>query len=188
MSQWKFLRDSNVLNPNHGSDTSLKGTLRSLSGRRSDTVISTINEVLAKLLTVGITDQDPDVRSVVMDCLDDCFDYHLAQAENLSALFVAMNDEVFEIRDSDNLGWPDPVWWVTPNLMPSKFLASHSSTVGLTGCMVTHRERFNTENREIEEIQGKALALKPRFCVFITELLLYPPVSTWVGENLAEWA
>ena len=35
----------------------LKGTLRSLSGRRSDTVISTINEVLAKLLTVGITDQ-----------------------------------------------------------------------------------------------------------------------------------
>ena len=72
-------------------------------------MISTINEVLAKLLTVGITDQDPDVRSVVMDCLDDCFDYHLAQAENLSALFVAMNDEVFEIRDSDNLGWPDPV-------------------------------------------------------------------------------
>ena len=34
-----------------------------------------------------------------MDCLDDCFDYHLAQAENLSALFVAMNDEVFEIRE-----------------------------------------------------------------------------------------
>ena len=68
----------------------LKGTLRSLSGRRSDTVISTINEVLAKLLTVGITDQDSDVRSVVMDCLDDCFDYHLAQAENLSALFVAL--------------------------------------------------------------------------------------------------
>ena len=43
--------------------------------------------------------QDSDVRSVVMDCLDDCFDYHLAQAENLSALFVAMNDEVFEIRE-----------------------------------------------------------------------------------------
>jgi FKBP12-rapamycin complex-associated protein len=77
----------------------LKGTLRSLAGRRSDTVISTINEVLAKLLIVGITDQESDVRSTVMDCLDDCFDYHLAQAENLSALFVAMNDEVFEIRE-----------------------------------------------------------------------------------------
>lgn len=34
-----------------------------------------------------------------MECLDDCFDYHLAQAENLSALFVAMNDERFEIRE-----------------------------------------------------------------------------------------
>lgn len=34
-----------------------------------------------------------------MECLDECFDYHLAQAENLSALFVAMNDERFEIRE-----------------------------------------------------------------------------------------
>ena len=34
-----------------------------------------------------------------MECLDECFDYHLAQAENLSALFVAMNDEQFEIRE-----------------------------------------------------------------------------------------
>lgn len=31
--------------------------------------------------------------------LDDCFDDHLAQAENLSTLFVALNDEVFEIRE-----------------------------------------------------------------------------------------
>ncbi len=34
-----------------------------------------------------------------MECLDEQFDYHLAQAENLSALFVALNDEVFEIRE-----------------------------------------------------------------------------------------
>lgn len=31
--------------------------------------------------------------------LDDKFDPHLAQAENLSALFVALNDEAFEIRE-----------------------------------------------------------------------------------------
>lgn len=31
--------------------------------------------------------------------MDDRFDPHLAQAENLSALFVALNDEVFEIRE-----------------------------------------------------------------------------------------
>ena len=30
---------------------------------------------------------------------DKKFDPHLAQAENLSALFVALNDEVFEIRE-----------------------------------------------------------------------------------------
>ena len=77
----------------------LKGTLLGLSGRKSPTVMSTVNEVLAKLLVVGITDQDPDVRFSVMECLDECFDYHLAQAENLSALFVAMNDERFEIRE-----------------------------------------------------------------------------------------
>lgn len=35
----------------------------------------------------------------MLESLDDSFDSHLAQAENLSALFVAMNDEVFEIRE-----------------------------------------------------------------------------------------
>ena len=70
-----------------------------LAGRKSAAVQSTVNEVLAKLLVVGITDLDADIRYCVMECLDECFDYHLAQAENLSALFVAMNDEQFEIRE-----------------------------------------------------------------------------------------
>ena len=48
---------------------------------------------------VGITDGDPDVRSCVLDCLDPCFDFHLAQAENLGSLFVSLDDEVFEIRE-----------------------------------------------------------------------------------------
>lgn len=77
----------------------LKGTLLGLGNMNSPTVMATINKVLAKLLIVGITDQDSDVRSCVMDCLDECFDYHLAQAENLSALEVALNDEVFDIRE-----------------------------------------------------------------------------------------
>ena len=77
----------------------LKGTLLGLVGRKSSAVQSTVNEVLAKLLVVGITDLDPDIRYCVMSCLDDVFDLHLAQAENLSALFVALNDEQFEIRE-----------------------------------------------------------------------------------------
>jgi len=31
--------------------------------------------------------------------MDELFDMHLAQAENLSALFIALNDEAFEIRE-----------------------------------------------------------------------------------------
>lgn len=42
---------------------------------------------------------DPDIRLCVLSALDERFDDHLAQAENLSALFVALNDEVFEIRE-----------------------------------------------------------------------------------------
>ena len=77
----------------------LEGTLLGLAGRNSQTVLSTVNEVLAKLLVVGITDRDPDIRLCVMDCLNECFDNHLAQPENLTALFVALNDEQFEIRE-----------------------------------------------------------------------------------------
>jgi FKBP12-rapamycin complex-associated protein len=35
----------------------------------------------------------------VLSSLDDKFDPHLAQAENLAALFVSLNDEVFDIRE-----------------------------------------------------------------------------------------
>ena len=37
---------------------------------------------------------DSDIRFCVLSSLDERFDAHLAQAENLSALFVALNDEV----------------------------------------------------------------------------------------------
>jgi len=54
---------------------------------------------LSKLLIVGITDVDIYVRYSVLSSLDERFDIHLAQAENLNALFVCLNDEVFEIRE-----------------------------------------------------------------------------------------
>ncbi|XP_066992513.2 serine/threonine-protein kinase mTOR isoform X2 [Anabrus simplex] len=77
----------------------LKLALQGTSNRHSDTVTATVADVLGKLLVVGITDTDADVRYCVLESLDESFDSHLAQAENLSALFVAMNDEVFEIRE-----------------------------------------------------------------------------------------
>lgn len=66
----------------------------------SETVTETVAAVLTKLLVVGITDTDPDVRFWVLVSLDRTFDNYLAQAESLSALFVALHDEVFEIREA----------------------------------------------------------------------------------------
>lgn len=56
-------------------------------------------EVVGKLLVVAVTDPDYEVRYWVLESLHDVFDIHLAQIENLSFLFIAMNDEHLEIRE-----------------------------------------------------------------------------------------
>lgn len=53
----------------------------------------------SKCLSCPCCPADPDIRYCVLASLDERFDAHLAQAENLQALFVALNDEVFEIRE-----------------------------------------------------------------------------------------
>ncbi|KAJ3067743.1 phosphatidylinositol kinase- protein kinase tor1 [Podochytrium sp. JEL0797] len=58
-----------------------------------------VGEVLEKLLVVGITDPDPIIRQTVMASLDERFDHHLAQAENIRSIFLAMNDESFAVRE-----------------------------------------------------------------------------------------
>ena len=55
--------------------------------------------VFSQVLYLILICTDPDIRYCVLFSLDDRFDPHLAQAENLAALFVALNDEVFEIRE-----------------------------------------------------------------------------------------
>jgi phosphatidylinositol kinase/protein kinase (PI-3 family) len=80
---------------------------------------------------------DADVRYCVLESLDDSFDSHLAQAENLSALFVAMNDEVFEIRELaictiGRLSCMNPAY-VMPSLRKTliqvRFLFLHNSNI-----------------------------------------------------------
>ncbi|CAG9112211.1 unnamed protein product [Plutella xylostella] len=56
-------------------------------------------EVVGKLLVVAVTDPDYEVRYWVLQSLDSTFNSHLAQIENLSFLFIAMNDEHIEIRE-----------------------------------------------------------------------------------------
>ncbi|KAF8892145.1 phosphatidylinositol 3-kinase [Infundibulicybe gibba] len=64
----------------------------------SSHAIEIISDVLDKLLTVGIADPDPSIRQTVLSSLHERFDKHLAQAENVRSLFIALNDEVFENR------------------------------------------------------------------------------------------
>ncbi|RDW71766.1 hypothetical protein BP5796_07800 [Coleophoma crateriformis] len=61
--------------------------------------IQVVSEVIEKLLTVGIGDPDASIRRTVLAALDERFDRHLAKAENIRTLFLALNDEVFSIRE-----------------------------------------------------------------------------------------
>lgn len=48
---------------------------------------------------MGVADQDSSIRSIVLASLDDRFDRHLAQSDNVRAIYIAVNDEVFSIRE-----------------------------------------------------------------------------------------
>ncbi|KAK5135249.1 hypothetical protein LTR08_005499 [Meristemomyces frigidus] len=62
--------------------------------------IQVVSDVIEKLLTVGVADLQPDIRLTVMVSLDARFDRHLAKAENVRTLFLALNDEKFPIREA----------------------------------------------------------------------------------------
>lgn len=90
----------------------------SICYQSSNHSIEIINDVLDKLLTVGIADPgslsfskvrtidadvlvatDHTIRLTVLSSLHEQFDKHLAQAENVRSLFIALNDEVFANRE-----------------------------------------------------------------------------------------
>ncbi|EME41618.1 hypothetical protein DOTSEDRAFT_73886 [Dothistroma septosporum NZE10] len=62
--------------------------------------IQVVSDVIEKLLTVGVADPHPDIRQTVLSSLDARFDRHLAKAENVRTLFLALNDEKFSIREA----------------------------------------------------------------------------------------
>ena len=70
-----------------------------LGHKLSATMHSTATRVIAKLLVLGITEPQAQIRLTVLTGLDKSFYPFLAQAENLSYLFIALNDEVFEVRE-----------------------------------------------------------------------------------------
>lgn len=57
-----------------------------------------VQQVLQRLLIIGVTDSQYDIRLDVLRALDPKEDAHLSQPENTRLLFMAINDEVFAIR------------------------------------------------------------------------------------------
>ncbi|GAA5848144.1 hypothetical protein JCM3766R1_000463 [Sporobolomyces carnicolor] len=68
-------------------------------GQTSNNAIRLVNEILEKLLTLAIADPDPSIRETTISALEPKFDRHLAQAECVRSLFIALNDEVYAIRE-----------------------------------------------------------------------------------------
>ncbi|KAJ2896944.1 phosphatidylinositol 3-kinase-like protein [Zalerion maritima] len=61
--------------------------------------LQVVGDVIEKLLTVGVSDSEPQIRRTVLNALDERFDRHLAKSENIRTLFYALNDEHFAIRE-----------------------------------------------------------------------------------------
>ncbi|KAF2153226.1 TOR1 phosphatidylinositol 3-kinase [Myriangium duriaei CBS 260.36] len=61
--------------------------------------IKVVGDVVEKLLTLAVADPDIDNRKIVLSALDRRFDVQLSKAENIRTLFIAVNDEVFAIRE-----------------------------------------------------------------------------------------
>lgn len=76
------------------------GSSSNAINRLVDEFTRPVTSVLERLLTVGIADQEASIRYKVLASLDTRFDPLLAQNDNLRCLFIALNDEVFEIRQT----------------------------------------------------------------------------------------
>jgi FKBP12-rapamycin complex-associated protein len=58
----------------------------------------TVNDILAMLLTVAISDSNQTIRRDTLRALDERYDPYLGQSENLRSLFIALHDESFEVQ------------------------------------------------------------------------------------------
>ncbi|KAL1494336.1 hypothetical protein ABEB36_009951 [Hypothenemus hampei] len=77
----------------------LRHAIRNTMKISSEAIQRTVSDVLQKLLCVGLIDTETQVRYGVFTSLNQSFDRYLAQAESLEALFIALEDEEFRIRE-----------------------------------------------------------------------------------------
>ncbi|KAG8733272.1 phosphatidylinositol kinase- protein kinase tor1, partial [Ceratobasidium sp. 423] len=65
----------------------------------SDYSVGILMNMLDRLLTLAVADQDQTVRRIVLSALDARFDRHLAHNDCIRYLFIAANDEAFVNRE-----------------------------------------------------------------------------------------
>lgn len=71
-----------------------------ISSQVSAYALKAVSVVIDRLLTIAITDTQADIRLQILRSLDARLDPHLSQPENVRMLFMALNDEVFSVRQS----------------------------------------------------------------------------------------
>lgn len=105
----EFVRDVTIRYADHESDEIRRAAALTccqlfmrdpILHQTSHHAIEVVGEVVDKLLTVAVGDPDAEIRKTVLDALDSKFDRHLARPENVRCLFLAVNDEVFSVREA----------------------------------------------------------------------------------------
>ena len=66
----------------------------------SSLALQVVSEVLEKLLVVAVADPEATIRQKVLESINARFDRHLAKTECIRSLFLAVNDEVFAVREA----------------------------------------------------------------------------------------
>ncbi|KAI9804847.1 MAG: hypothetical protein M1825_001216 [Sarcosagium campestre] len=97
----RYVEDDNPVIRKAAALTSCQLFVRDpIVSQKSSHAIHVVSEVIEKLLSVGVSDSDSEIRRTVLMSLDPRFDNHLAKAENIRCLFLALNDEVFAVREA----------------------------------------------------------------------------------------
>lgn len=104
--------------------------------------LAAVHDVLSRLLTICITDPVADVRLSVLQSLGGKFDPQLSQEQSVRLLFMAMNDEKFEIRKAafklvSRLTFVNPAYVVPPL---RKTLIQLLTTLNYSGQSIKRKE------------------------------------------------
>ncbi|KAJ3396988.1 phosphatidylinositol kinase- protein kinase tor1 [Lobulomyces angularis] len=95
-----FTDDDNINIRDSSISTSVKLlTLDPICYKTDEESMNKVEKVIQRLLTLGVTDLEPQIRIKIFFNLNETFDYHLAQPYNIRILLMALNDEVFKVRE-----------------------------------------------------------------------------------------